>query len=77
MEPYTMDAELTVGFLSFNESYISKVTCVPYSSVEVRLLPSVIVSSTKSLLSGGCFFLYTIVQEFIDHLEVPGTRRKR
>jgi len=34
MEPYTMDAELTVGFLSFNESYISKVTCVPYSSVE-------------------------------------------
>ncbi|KAJ4478027.1 dehydrase and lipid transport-domain-containing protein [Lentinula aciculospora] len=34
MEPYTMDAELTVGFLSFNESYISKVTCVPYSSVK-------------------------------------------
>ncbi|KAJ3894634.1 dehydrase and lipid transport-domain-containing protein [Lentinula edodes] len=34
MEPFTMDAELTVGFLSFNESYISKVTCVPYSSVE-------------------------------------------
>ncbi|KAH7879764.1 dehydrase and lipid transport-domain-containing protein [Lentinula edodes] len=34
MEPFTMDAELTVGFLSFNESYISKVTCVPHSSVE-------------------------------------------
>ncbi|KAE9410459.1 hypothetical protein BT96DRAFT_871358 [Gymnopus androsaceus JB14] len=34
MEPYTMDAELTVGFLSFNESYISKATCIPYSSVE-------------------------------------------
>ncbi|KIK65302.1 hypothetical protein GYMLUDRAFT_159323 [Collybiopsis luxurians FD-317 M1] len=34
MEPFTMDAELTVGFLSFNESYISRVSCVPYSSVQ-------------------------------------------
>ncbi|KAJ3830560.1 dehydrase and lipid transport-domain-containing protein [Lentinula raphanica] len=34
MRPYMMDAELTVGFLSFNESYISRVTCVPYSSVK-------------------------------------------
>ncbi|EGN93078.1 hypothetical protein SERLA73DRAFT_116526 [Serpula lacrymans var. lacrymans S7.3] len=29
-----MDAELTVGFLAFKESYISKVTCKPYESVE-------------------------------------------
>ncbi|KAF5393574.1 hypothetical protein D9757_000060 [Collybiopsis confluens] len=34
MTPFQMDAELTVGFLSFNESYISRVSCVPYSSVE-------------------------------------------
>lgn len=30
----TMDAELTVGFLSFKESYTSKVTCRPNESVE-------------------------------------------
>ncbi len=30
-----MDVELTVGFLSFKESYVSKVTCKPYESVEV------------------------------------------
>lgn len=30
----SMDAELTVGFLSFEESYVSKVTCVPSESVE-------------------------------------------
>ncbi|KAH7930085.1 hypothetical protein BV22DRAFT_1125241 [Leucogyrophana mollusca] len=29
-----MDAELTVGFLSFKESYVSKVTCRPFESVE-------------------------------------------
>ena len=30
-----MDVELTVGFMSFTESYVSKVTCRPYESVEV------------------------------------------
>ncbi|KAH7916087.1 dehydrase and lipid transport-domain-containing protein [Hygrophoropsis aurantiaca] len=30
----TMDAELTVGFLAFKDSYVSKVTCRPYESVE-------------------------------------------
>jgi coenzyme Q-binding protein COQ10 len=34
----SMDAELTVGFLSFKESYVSKVTCLPYESVEVSRL---------------------------------------
>jgi len=29
-----MDAELTVGFLTFKESYVSKVTCTPFDSVE-------------------------------------------
>ncbi len=31
-----MDVELTVGFMSFTETYVSKVTCRPYESVEVR-----------------------------------------
>jgi coenzyme Q-binding protein COQ10 len=31
-----MEAELTVAFLAFTESYVSTVTCVPYESVEVR-----------------------------------------
>ncbi|KAL0949924.1 hypothetical protein HGRIS_009952 [Hohenbuehelia grisea] len=29
-----MDAELTVGFLAFKESYVSNVTCIPFESVE-------------------------------------------
>ncbi|KAK1224387.1 hypothetical protein PQX77_012683 [Marasmius sp. AFHP31] len=32
--PYKMEAELTAGFLSFQESYVSEVTCVPYESVQ-------------------------------------------
>lgn len=32
-----IDAELTVGFLALQESYVSTVTCSPYESVEVRV----------------------------------------
>lgn len=35
----TMDVELTVGFMSFQESYVSEVTCRPYESVEVCSVP--------------------------------------
>ena len=31
----SVDAELTVGFMSFKESYVSVVTCIPYESVQV------------------------------------------
>ncbi|KAG1770086.1 dehydrase and lipid transport-domain-containing protein [Suillus occidentalis] len=31
-----MDAELMVGFLAFNESYVSRVTCRPYESVQAE-----------------------------------------
>ncbi|KAM6495921.1 hypothetical protein JOM56_008627 [Amanita muscaria] len=31
-----MEAELTVGFRSFQESYISKVTCIPFASVRAE-----------------------------------------
>ena len=30
-----MDVEMTVGLMSFTETYVSKVTCRPYESVEV------------------------------------------
>ncbi|KAI0751117.1 dehydrase and lipid transport-domain-containing protein [Daedaleopsis nitida] len=33
-ERLNMDVELTVGFMSFKETYVSKVTCRPYESVE-------------------------------------------
>jgi len=29
-----VDAELTFGFMSFKESYVSNVTCIPYASVQ-------------------------------------------
>ncbi|KAJ6484990.1 dehydrase and lipid transport-domain-containing protein [Mycena vitilis] len=32
--PILLDAELTVQFLAFKESYVSRVTCVPLESVE-------------------------------------------
>ncbi|KZT24543.1 cyclase/dehydrase [Neolentinus lepideus HHB14362 ss-1] len=35
-----LEAELTVGFLSFKESYVSKVVCTPYESVEATALSS-------------------------------------
>lgn len=38
-DAFSMDAELTVGFLSFAESYVSKVICSPYDSVKVSLSP--------------------------------------
>jgi ribosome-associated toxin RatA of RatAB toxin-antitoxin module len=37
-----MEAELTVAFLAFTERYTSRVTCVPYESVKVRLLFSIL-----------------------------------
>ncbi|OBZ70230.1 Coenzyme Q-binding protein COQ10 B, mitochondrial [Grifola frondosa] len=34
LQSNSMDVELTVGFLSFKERYVSKVTCRPHESVE-------------------------------------------
>jgi coenzyme Q-binding protein COQ10 len=33
-----MEAELTVGFLAFKESYVSRVTCRPFESVKVHMV---------------------------------------
>ena len=48
-----MEAELTVGFLSFRESYISKVTCRPNESVEVsyQSFTKFIQTCTNSMMS--------------------------
>lgn len=38
-------ASLTVGFLAFKESYLSEVTCTPFSSVEVCvIIPTILLS---------------------------------
>lgn len=34
MTPHTVEAELAIGFLAVEESYVSKVTCTPYEKVE-------------------------------------------
>ena len=34
-EKTEVEAELTVGFLNFKESYVSIVTCIPFKSVQV------------------------------------------
>ncbi|KJA30041.1 hypothetical protein HYPSUDRAFT_125978 [Hypholoma sublateritium FD-334 SS-4] len=47
-----VDAELTVGFMSFKESYVSTVTCVPFKSVQVCILHlSAVASSTTPLFN--------------------------
>ena len=54
-----IDAELTVGFLSLQESYVSTVTCSPYESVEVRVLISpvyVLTSRIKAVSSSSALF---------------------
>ena len=45
-----MDVELTVGFLSFKERYVSKVVLKPYESVEVSVY-TVTAPMTSGLLS--------------------------
>ncbi|KAJ7744475.1 dehydrase and lipid transport-domain-containing protein [Mycena maculata] len=38
--PILLDAELTVQFLAFKESYVSRVTCIPLESVQAVALSS-------------------------------------
>jgi coenzyme Q-binding protein COQ10 len=54
LEPTVMEAELTVGFLTFKERYVSKVICIPYESVKVS---DVFNAYFKSLRSAGCCFI--------------------
>lgn len=68
-----MDAELTVGFMAFQESYVSKVTCTPFSSVEVRPI-HLVLRLLKQV--GHCFLLDAHVQVAQDHMAVPTSRRK-
>ena len=68
-----MDAELTVGFLAFKESYVSKVTCTPFTSVEVRLAVFIVLatSQTLSFASGRSVFLDALIQIIIHNLALP------
>lgn len=66
-----MDVELTVGFMSFTETYVSKVTCRPYESVEVSYLA--MMNSCDPLMSsagrGSC--VHSSVQVSEHGLEIP------
>lgn len=71
-----MDAELTVGFLSFKESYTSKVTCRPNESVEVsifRILPS---RAHSSMRTGCSFVIYPTLQDAYHDLAFPACAHK-
>jgi coenzyme Q-binding protein COQ10 len=46
-----MEAELTVGFLSLKESYVSRVTCKPFASVEVSASGAEFKSPAKLMCS--------------------------
>jgi len=47
-EKTEVDAELTVGFLNFKESYVSTVTCIPFKSVQARASSSTPLFKTLS-----------------------------
>jgi len=47
-EKTVLDAELTVGFLNFKESYESVVTCIPFKSVEATASSSTPLFKTLS-----------------------------
>ena len=67
-----MDVELTVGFLSFKESYVSKVTLKPYESVEVRLYATRMPTVGLTLRpSGRCSIVNPAVQHFGYRVAVP------
>ena len=63
-----LEAELTVGFLAFKESYASTVTCVPNESVKVR--PVLLVNGLllNLLRSGRRVIVYPAIQRAIHNL---------
>ena len=63
-----MEAELTVAFLAFTERYTSRVTCVPYESVQVRQSQTLrhfllFMNSIVFRCAGGCSVVNTAVQD--------------
>lgn len=53
-----MEAELEVGFLTFKESYVSKVTCKPFESVEVCLVIGMLWKDVIYLICTGCSIFF-------------------
>jgi len=74
-----MEAELSVGFLSFNESYVSTVTCVPFKSVQVcspcNTGGTGIDKDFRLVFPQGCCILFNpLVHQSFNHMEIqPGT----
>lgn len=66
----SMDAEMTVGFLSLSESYVSKVTCTPFTSVEVcgPINCCYTVFIQHALCIGCCIFIYATIQDTLDDM---------
>jgi Polyketide cyclase / dehydrase and lipid transport len=69
--PFVMEAELTVGFLSFNESYVSQVTCHPYHSVEVYVIYAINRCLTPQL--GGRFVVHTLIQNPVNNMAISAS----
>ena len=66
-----MEAELTVGFLSLKESYVSRVTCRPFESVKVRMVLNFPVAGAEILLPGRCVLHDAIVPDIRNKLALP------
>ncbi len=64
-----MDAEMTVGFMSFEESYVSKVTCKPHESVQVSI-HLIQVANVRHETLGSRFVVYTAVQNLDNDVAV-------
>jgi hypothetical protein len=70
----TMDVEIMVGFLAFKESYVSRVTCRPYESVQVSSsYPLTEVRSESPFLEtiGRGIDFYASVQDPPNNMALP------
>jgi hypothetical protein len=69
-----MDVELMVGFFAFQESYVSRVTCRPYESVQVSFSYSLAgvrsVSPMLGTIGRGVDF-YASVQDPSNNMALP------
>jgi len=76
--PVELEAELKVGFLGLEESYISRVLCNPYDCVEVRNIPiyrhSVLLILILFLLltTGSCSHSHSLIQNSHHNVAIPG-----
>jgi len=74
-EKTEVEAELTVGFLAFKESYVSRVTCVPFKSVQVISTGSVEFTCMFRFPPfpppGRRIVFNTVIQSLVHNMEFP------